>query len=104
MFSLAHDNSEKKSVKRLASRLATYLCHTGSNCACGMLAKISSGLHLPGCGGFTAYCPGFPPAEDSRPKCVFKGLELLDLTSIPEVIPTHMCFTHDNKSMQSEKK
>ena len=27
----------------------------------------------------------------------------LDLTSIPEVIPAHMCFTNDNKSMQSEK-
>ena len=32
-----------------------------------------------------------------------KSLELLDLTSIPEVVPAHMCFTH-TKSMQSEKK
>ena len=47
---------------------------------------------------------GVPPAEDSQLKCVFKSLELLDLTSIPEVIPAHMCFTHDNKSMQNEKK
>ena len=81
-----------QSVKWLASRLATYLCRAGSNCPCGMLAKISSGLHLPGCVGFTDCCPGFPPAADSRPKCVFKSLEMLDLTSIPEVIPAHMCL------------
>ena len=54
--------------------LATYLCRRGSNRACGMLAKISSGeeiyrwkslrnvwvvwLSLPGSGGFTEYFPG----------------------------------------------
>ena len=74
-----------------------------------MLAKILSGekyqyidCHLPVWGGFTEYCPGFPLAEDSRPKCVFKSLELLDLTSIPQGISAHICFTHNNKSMQSE--
>ena len=71
MFSLAHSRRPDTccSLKRLASRLATYLCRMGPNCASGMLAKISSGekyqykhekecffdCHLPGCGGFTEY-------------------------------------------------
>ena len=107
---ISHDSSVGKTV---GLTIATYLCRTGSNCACGMLAKILSGekyqykewfdCHLPGCSGFTEYCPGFPPAEDSRPKCVFKSLELLDLIAQFHVMPAHMCFTHNNKSIQSDK-
>ena len=101
MFSLAHDNSVGKTVGLTTSYIP--LPH-GFELCLRHASKTIERTSPAGCGGFTEYCPGFPPAEDSRPKCVFKSLELLDLTSILEVIPAHMCFTHDNKSMQSEKK